>query len=206
MENKLKIFQLQYERRVNMRAIVAVDKNWGIGNNGNLLYKIPHDLKRFKKLTTGKVVVMGRKTLESFPNGNPLPNRTNIVMTSNKSFDAKYKEYDNVIIVHNDDELQKEISHHTPDDVFLIGGGTMYNAYIDQCTEALVTFVDEEFEHDTEFPNLYNRKNWIWSEKTDLKSDSDCIPDFSFITFANIDLNSSGLRMSGHVKALNDFI
>ena len=72
-----------------MNLIVNADKNWGIGKNNELLVHIPNDMKMFRQMTTGKVVVMGRKTLESFPNGMPLPKRTNIVLTHDKDYDAK---------------------------------------------------------------------------------------------------------------------
>ena len=83
-----------------MNLIVAVDKNWGIGNNNKLLVSIPSDMKFFRQETSGKVVVMGRKTLESFPNGLPLKNRTNIVLTSDPSYQVK-----DAIIVHDLPEL-----------------------------------------------------------------------------------------------------
>ena len=72
-----------------MNIIVAADKNWAIGENGKLLVSIPSDMKFFRQETMGKVVVMGRKTLESFPNGLPLKNRTNVVLTSDKNYQVK---------------------------------------------------------------------------------------------------------------------
>ena len=79
-----------------MNIIVAVDKNWAIGKENKLLVSIPADMKFFRSTTTGKVVVMGRKTLESFPNGLPLKNRTNIVLTKDKNYKVK-----DAIIVHS---------------------------------------------------------------------------------------------------------
>ena len=87
-----------------MNLIAAVDKNWAIGLNNKLLVSIPEDMKFFRKTTTGKVVVMGRKTLESFPNGLPLKNRVNIVLTSDKNYKVK-----DAIIVHSMDELLEEL-------------------------------------------------------------------------------------------------
>ena len=77
-----------------MNLIVAVDNNWAIGNKNKLLISIPADMKNFRTLTTGNVIVMGRKTLESFPQGQPLGNRVNIVLTQNKDYQVKYKIYD----------------------------------------------------------------------------------------------------------------
>ena len=87
-----------------MNIIVAADKNWGIGRNNELLVSIPADMKMFREETSGKVVVMGRKTLESFPNGLPLKNRTNIVLTGNKDYKVK-----DAVIVHTIEELLEEI-------------------------------------------------------------------------------------------------
>ena len=83
-----------------MNIIVAVDKNWAIGKENKLLVSIPADMKFFRSTTTGKVVVMGRKTLESFPNGLPLKNRTNIVLTKDKNYKVK-----DAIIVHSIEEV-----------------------------------------------------------------------------------------------------
>ena len=87
-----------------MNLIVAADKNWGIGKDNKLLVSIPSDMKFFRQETMGKVVVMGRKTLESFPNGLPLKNRTNVVLTSDKNYQVK-----NAVIVHSIDEVLEEL-------------------------------------------------------------------------------------------------
>ena len=86
-----------------MNIIVAADSNWGIGKNNQLLVSIPADMKMFRQETTGKVVVMGRKTLESFPGGLPLKNRRNIVLTSNRNYQVK-----DAVIVHSEEELKEE--------------------------------------------------------------------------------------------------
>ena len=90
-----------------MNIIVAADKNWGIGRNNELLVSIPADMKMFREETTGKVVVMGRKTLESFPNGLPLKNRTNIVITGNRDYQVK-----GAVIVHSIEEALKEVEKY----------------------------------------------------------------------------------------------
>ena len=87
-----------------MNLIVAADKNWGIGKDNKLLVSIPSDMKFFRQETMGKVVVMGRKTLESFPNGLPLKNRTNVVLTSDKNYQVK-----DAVIVHSIDEVLEEL-------------------------------------------------------------------------------------------------
>lgn len=140
-----------------MRAIVAVSNNWGIGKNNKLLFHIKEDMQRFKELTTGHVCIMGRKTFESFPFKKPLQNRTNVVLTH----DTNYKsEYDNVIIVHTMDELKELIKMYPSEEVYLIGGDSLYNALIDYCSTAYVTYVDKEMDADAYFPNLHKKKDW----------------------------------------------
>ena len=90
-----------------MNLIAAVDKNWGIGLKNQLLVRIPEDMKRFRHMTIGKVVVMGRKTLESFPGGQPLNDRTNIVLTKDKNYQVK-----NAVIVHDMEELFAELKKY----------------------------------------------------------------------------------------------
>ena len=104
-----------------MNVIVAADQNWGIGKDNKLLVSIPADMKMFREETSGKVVVMGRKTLESFPNGLPLKNRTNIVITKNKDYDAK-----GAIVVHSIEEALEEIKKYPTEDVYCIGGDSIY--------------------------------------------------------------------------------
>ena len=101
-----------------MKLIVAVDKNWGIGKDNKLLVSIPADMKMFRQETTGKVVVLGRKTLATFPGGLPLKNRTNIILTGNKDFKVK-----DAVIVHSIEELLEEIKKYPSDEVYCIGGG-----------------------------------------------------------------------------------
>ena len=100
-----------------MRAIVCADKNWGIGYKNRLLVSIPSDMKFFRETTTGKVIVMGRKTLESFPNGMPLKNRINIVLTRDRNYEAK-----GAVIVHDEEELMNELGKYDTEQIYIIGG------------------------------------------------------------------------------------
>ena len=120
-----------------MNIIVAVDKNWAIGKDNKLLVSIPADMKMFRQETTGKVVVMGRKTLESFPNGLPLKNRTNIVLTGNKDYNVK-----DAIIVHTVEELLEEIKKYPSEEVYCIGGDSVYKQLLPYCDTAHVTKID----------------------------------------------------------------
>ena len=120
-----------------MNIIVAADKNWGIGRNNELLVSIPADMKMFREETTGKVVVMGRKTLESFPNGLPLKNRTNIVITGNRDYQVK-----GAVIVHSIEEALKEVEKYPAEDVYCIGGDSIYKQMLPYCDTAHVTKID----------------------------------------------------------------
>ncbi|MCM1258644.1 MAG: dihydrofolate reductase [Roseburia sp.] len=138
-----------------MNLIVNVDKNWAIGKDNKLLVRIPADMKFFRETTTGKVVVMGRKTLESFPNGMPLKNRTNIVLSSNQAYKVK-----GAICVHSKEELDEELKKYHSEDIYIIGGESVYRMFLDQCDVAHVTKVDYAYEADAYFPNLDERPEW----------------------------------------------
>ncbi len=145
-----------------MKAILAADKNWGIGYNNHLLVSIPSDMKFFRQTTTGKVVVMGRKTLESFPNGMPLKNRTNIVLTGNQNYQVK-----DAIVVHSEDELMEELKKYDTDDVYVIGGESVYRMMLPYCDTAYVTKIDRAFQADTFFPNLDEMDEWVMTEESE---------------------------------------
>ena len=145
-----------------MKAILAADKNWGIGYNNRLLVSIPSDMKFFRQTTTGKVVVMGRKTLESFPNGLPLKNRTNIVLTANPDYDVK-----DAVIVHSKDELLEELKKYNEDDIYVIGGESVYRMMLPYCDTVLVTKIDRAFQADTHFPNLDEMEEWTLTEESE---------------------------------------
>ena len=139
-----------------MNIIAAVDKNWAIGKNNQLLVRIPADQKFFRETTTGKVVVMGRKTLESFPNGLPLKNRTNIVLTRDKNYKVK-----DAIVLHSMDELMVELEKYDSDDIYIIGGEKIYAQLVDQCDVAHITKIDYEYDADAYFPNLDEKPEWV---------------------------------------------
>lgn len=132
-----------------MKAIVAIDKLWGIGKDGKLLFRIKEDMKFFKKMTTNKVVVMGRKTFESLPNKEPLKDRINLVITSDKS----YQSHDNVIFG-DIDKINEEINKYDTNDIFIIGGASIYKQFIHRCDSVYVTHNINIYEADTYMPNL----------------------------------------------------
>ena len=159
-----------------MNLIVAVDQNWAIGKDNKLLVSIPDDMKFFRETTSGKVVVMGRKTLESFPNGKPLKNRVNIVLTRDNNYQVK-----DAIIVHSKEELNAELTKYNSDDVYIIGGESIYRLMLDECDKAFVTYVDYAYDADTYFPNLDDNSKWTLSEESEEQTYYDI--EFYFRTY-----------------------
>lgn len=145
-----------------MKLIAAVDSNWAIGNRGQQLVNIPQDQKRFRDMTLGKVIVMGRKTLESLPGGQPLYGRTNVVLTKDMRFQAKGAK-----ICHSVDEVLELLNDIPQDDIYVIGGQTIYEQFLPYCEEAFVTWIDYEYDADTYFPNLDKSENWEMTEESD---------------------------------------
>ena len=138
-----------------MNLIVNVDKNWAIGLGSKLLVRIPQDMKYFRSMTTGHVVVMGRKTLESFPESKPLPNRVNIVLTRDQGYQAP-----GAVEVHSMEELKEELKKYSGEEIFVIGGGQIYRELLPLCDKAYVTKVDRAFDADVYFPDLDQDPQW----------------------------------------------
>lgn len=138
-----------------MFSLVAVDKNWGIGKNNRLPWKIPGEQLFFKEKTMGGIIVMGRKTLESLPGGKPLPGRRNIVLSRNENFTAEEAE-----TVFSPEQLLKLIHNEDPKKVFLIGGAQIYRLLTPYCIGAFVTKVAGDYDVDTYHPNLDRDSDW----------------------------------------------
>ncbi|MBR6158231.1 MAG: dihydrofolate reductase, partial [Lachnospiraceae bacterium] len=138
-----------------MNIIAAVDKNWGIGNRGELLVSIPKDQKMFRQETTGKVVVLGRKTLDTFPQKQPLPYRTNIILTHDKNYQVK-----GAVVVHSIEKLMEELKKYPSQDVYIIGGESIYQQMMPYCDTAHITQIDHEYQADAFFPNLDEDPEW----------------------------------------------
>jgi dihydrofolate reductase len=137
-----------------MKAIVAVDKKWGIGKKNDLLFSLPADMKFFRATTLNKVVVMGSNTLKSFPGGNPLKNRTNVVLYPGG------EKRDDCVIVESLEELSAELKKYNPDDVFIVGGAMFYKTMLPYCSEVLVTKVDADGGAEVFYENLDALDNW----------------------------------------------
>lgn len=142
-----------------MKLIVAVDKNWAIGIKNQLLVRIPADMRFFKSETTGKVVIMGRKTLESFPNKKPLNDRINIVITKDRNYALEGAK-----VVHSIKEALEVTKGYSSEDVYVIGGESIYNQLLPYCDTAYVTRIDFAYEADTYFPNLEKIPQWKVAE------------------------------------------
>lgn len=138
-----------------MKLIAAVDANWAIGYKGKLLVSIPNDQKMFRNETTGKVIVSGRKTLETFPNGLPLKMRTNVIMTHDPDYSVK-----DAIVVHDVTELAEVLKDYDTDDIYIIGGESIYKQFADYCDTAIITKIDQAYQADAYFPNLDEMPNW----------------------------------------------
>lgn len=145
-----------------MNLIVAVDENWGIGKNGELLVRIPNDQKFFREETTGKVVVLGRKTMETFPGGRPLKNRQNIILSTK----ADYK-VEGAVVVHSIEELLEELKQYPTEDVYIIGGDSVYKQMLPYCDVAHVTKIDMSYDADAFHPNLDKDPEWEITAESD---------------------------------------
>ena len=140
--------------RNDLILIASADRNWGLGKDNKLLKRIPEDLKRFSELTRGNAIVVGRKTLESFKDKKPLPDRINIVLTKDKDYACE-----DAVIVHSIKELINTIKE-LDKNIYVCGGETIYKQLLPYCGLALITQIDEEYEADTYLVNLDNNSDW----------------------------------------------
>lgn len=145
-----------------MNLIAAVDKNWAIGMDNKLLVRIPDDMKRFRRMTIGNVVVMGRKTLEGFPGGQPLKDRVNIVLSNNRAYQAK-----GAVTVHSLEELSEELEKYKSEDIYIIGGESIYRQLLEACDTAYITKIDYTYQADAWFPNLDKEEAWQIVDKSE---------------------------------------
>ena len=148
-----------------MKAIVAIDKLWGIGKDGNLLFNNKEDMKFFKETTIGKVVVMGRKTFESLPNG-PLKDRMNLVITNRDYENDKNVKFGDI------DTINEIIKKYDTNDIFIIGGASIYEQFLYRCDTVYVTHNSKAYDADTYMPNLAF-EGFIPKQITNIQSDSD---------------------------------
>jgi dihydrofolate reductase len=171
-------------------AIVAVDKNWGIGYQGQLLEHLPPDMKYFKELTMGNIVIMGRKTWDSLP-VKPLVNRHNIIISKSipetKLPQIITDREDPITFLQMNSLIQnwEKVKRFSNKEIFIIGGGEIYKQLLPYCDRVYVTFIGKSHENvDTYFPNLDKDPNWEVSTCTELR-DYGNIP-YAFLTYDRI--------------------
>lgn len=144
-----------------MKLIVCVDNKWGIGKDNSLLFRLPADMKFFKEKTTGGAVVMGSNTLKSFPNGAPLKNRVNIVLSANM------EEREDCTVVRSLASLSEELKKYPSDGVYVIGGAKVYKELLPYCEEALVTKASADGGATAFFENLDENPDFVLSSQSD---------------------------------------
>ncbi len=162
-----------------MNLIVAVDKNWAIGKNNRMMWSIPADMKFFRETTKGNVVIMGRKTLESFPQGQPLKNRVNIVITKNREYRVK-----GAVVVHSVKEAIEKAEEYEGE-IYVIGGESVYREMLPLCDKAFVTKIDHAYDADTYFPDLDRMKEW---RMTKISEEQTCFDlEYYFTVYEKVD-------------------
>lgn len=145
-----------------MQIMAAVDNNWAIGFQNSLLVRIPRDQQMFREMTEGKVLVIGRKTLETFPQKQPLKNRINIILSRDRNYTVK-----DGIVVHSMEELFEELKKYDTNDVYVAGGASVYEQLLPCCDTAHITKVDYTYQADAYFPRLDKMEDWKLTEESE---------------------------------------
>ena len=161
-----------------MNAIVNISPKWGIGSNHRLLVHIRKDMRRFREITEHNTIIVGRETLATFPNGQPLKNRENIVMTRNPDF-----RIDGAVACHDITMLKTLLSERDPNKVFVCGGEQIYRLLLPYCEKVLVTLTYTDTDADRYFPNLNQLEQWILTEVGEKQYENDIA--FRFLTYCN---------------------
>jgi dihydrofolate reductase len=161
-----------------MNMIVAVDKNWAIGYQNKMLISIPEDMRFFRDETMGKAVIMGRKTLETFQGGKPLKNRLNVVITSRET------KINDAVVVHSIEEAFEAVKDYKSEDIYVVGGESIYRQMLDYCDAAHVTKIDYAYQADTYFPNLDDKKEWKIAEVSEERTYYDM--EYAFYKYVKV--------------------
>lgn len=152
--------------------ICAIARNNVIGNDNSMIWHIPSDLKRFKSITSGSTIIMGRKTFESLPG--VLPKRKHVVITRDKNYTAHNQ---SVEVLHSVDEVLK-LYENSSEEVYIIGGGQIYKEFLPHADKLHLTILEKDFEGDTKFPEI-NKDEWIIEEKSEIITENNI--DYYFI-------------------------
>ena len=174
-----------------MKLIVAVDENWGIGKDGDLLTSIPDDMRFFRETTRGRVLVMGSKTLRSFKNAKPLPGRLNIVLTRSGA------KFDGTIVCESVEQLLKLLTQFSSEDVMVIGGGLVYRELLPYCSGAYITKMQFDGGADTFMENLDRLEGWEVAGQSEIKEHEGL--KYSFVEYIN-----KGARKVAFTSACSD--
>lgn len=167
-----------------MKIIVAVDENWGIGCNGDLLIKIPEDMAFFRQTTAGKIVVMGHCTFKSLPKAQPLKGRTNIILSKDPALEIA-----GARVCHSLDELLLECGQYASDDIYVMGGQTIYDQMLPYCDTAYVTKLwPSPKRPDRYFPNLDEASHWSLARQSETKEFGGIC--YAFCCYVNGDVRS----------------
>ena len=164
-----------------MRAIVNVNPRWGIGNENRLLVHIRSDMRRFRAMTSGNTIIIGRKTLDTFPDWKPLKNRENIILTRDTDFRVE-----NAVIAHDLSELNAVLFNRDPETVFVCGGEQIYRLLLPYCTEALVTLTYCSENADRFFPDLNRMPNWVLRDVGEKQYEDEIA--FRYLSYVNTDV------------------
>ena len=170
----LSIFRVAGVKMISI--IVAKAQNNIIGGNNKLLWHISDDLKRFKEITSGNIIIMGRKTFESLPG--VLPNRKHIILTRDKNFSV---DNENVEVIHNADQIINNYKN-SPVEAFIIGGGEIYKEFLPHANNLYLTEVLKDFEGDTSFPQV-NLENWVVDYSSDILTNAKDGLQYKFINY-----------------------
>lgn len=165
-------------------AIVAVDEAWGIGKDNDMLFSIPKDMKFFREKTAGSVLIMGRKTLESFPGSKPLPKRRNVVLST--GMEAR----EGVEICRTMEEVFRLIEEEKNRPVFCIGGAKVYEEFLPYCKDAYITKMYRDFQGEKFFPDLDRKREWsvVWESEKKVWQEV----EFQFFRYENQDVKKRG--------------
>lgn len=145
-----------------MNIIAAVDNNWAIGYQNSLLVRIPRDQKQFREMTEGKVIVIGRKTLETFPQRQPLKNRVNIILSRDRQYRVK-----DAVVIHSIENLLEELKQYNDREIYVAGGASVYEQLLPYCDTAYITKIDYSYQADAHFPRLDRFSDWVLTQKSE---------------------------------------
>ncbi len=162
-----------------MQLIASIDDNWGLGRDGQLLFRIRDDLRRFRRMTIGRTVILGRKTLYTFPDARPLPDRQHVILSRSPSFSVP-----GARVCHSRKEVFQAIANTPSEEVFLIGGESVYRLFLPYCTVAHITRVTGDYQADTHLPNLDQLPYWHLSDSGHLLHENAF--SYCWLTYKNL--------------------